>query len=167
MIWIFCKVMQEYGTLPQVLSAESLFLDLCVEPETAQRLQQNKAQDIAHFYSLFKREPSRRRSKRFKRGTMDGTQMQSAVVVKFVALLTRMACVVSSADNNVDWTTVEKQVRLWLVGSSFLRADVTVGLALAALDIVDSCHDGEPTVNDVTITGLTPRRIYNMLQLTR
>ena len=69
-----------------------------------------------------------------------------------------------SQQDTVEWTTVETRTKTWLNGV-FYHVEIKAGLALAALDILDSATTEQPIIANVTITGLTPRRVFDMLQV--
>ena len=155
-ISILAKMMHQFGSLPPV-DAGALIKDVFLTQQAVERLCEWKNEDAVQLYSLL--QDSHRRKKRHK-GNTDNRSWG----VRWIALVARMAC--SVHDETVEWTKVESTVRQWLQGT-FCSTEVTAGLALAALDILDSATCAQPTVGNVRVTGLTPRRVANMLNVPR
>ncbi len=162
MLLVFAKILQEYGELPR-LNAGTILKDLFLKQEATERLEDFQEQDVLNLYSLL--QDSRNHSKkRFKRND-SAANSQISYAVRWIAILAKMVVCCSQQDN-VEWTAVETETKTLLNGV-FYYVPINAGLALAGLDILDSATTEQPIVTNVTITGLTPRRIFDMLQLTK
>lgn len=174
MMLVLLKILQQTGQLPPSLgSIGSFWIDSLslFTSETVQRLETWNVQDYAQLYTLLQDSPRESRRKRRKRGMMlmtTTTCCTSASTVKWIALLTKMACILQTTEE-VEWKTIESTVKSWVSGGMVHSTDVTAGMALAALDILSGATSSPPsTINGgVTITGLSPQCIYNMLQVPR
>jgi len=162
-IHILTKIVHEYGTLPTV-EMGAFLKDFVLKQEAVEKLEKWRDVDVVNLYSLLQDAPSRS-FKRSKSNTHFSSK--SAWAVRWIALLAKMACVVVvHPATTVEWTTVETTVRKWLAGTCS-QTQVTAGLACAALDILDSATATLPTVGTTQVTGLTPRRVLNMLEVPR
>ncbi len=134
-----------------------------LKQEATERLEDFQEQDVLNLYSLL--QDSRSHSKkRFKRSD-SAANSQISCAVRWIAILAKMVVCCSQQDN-VEWTAVETKIKTLLNGV-FYYVPINAGLALAGLDILDSATTEQPFVTNVTITGLTPRRIFDMLQVTK
>ena len=156
---LLTKIIRELGFLPTIRSGD-LTKDLFLSNEAVDKLEGN----VVDIFALLQRKapvaPHSRKRRRVLASTSDRTW-----TVRLIALLGRLAIV---GDSTVAWTTVECRVQGWIRGSLPLlfSYEVTAGLALAALDILDSAKEQEPVVGHVVVTGLTPRHVVQLLQTT-
>lgn len=159
MIDLLTKIIRELGFLPTIRPGD-VTKDLFLSNEAVGKLEGN----VVDIFGLLQRKaPLALHSHKRRRvpvSTSDRTWS-----VRFIALLGRMAIV---GDATVAWTAVESRVRGWIRGSLPLlfSYEVNAGLALAALDILDSAKEQDPVVGHVVVTGLTPRAVVQLLQTT-
>jgi hypothetical protein len=157
MIDLLTKIIHELGFLPTIRPGD-LTKDLFLSNESVDRLDDNVVDIFALLQKKAAPAPRSHKRRRVPVSTSDRTWS-----IRLIALLGRMACV---GEATVAWTAVESRVRGWIRGSLPLlfSYEVTAGLALAALDILDSAKAQDPVVGHVVVTGLTPRYVVHLLK---
>lgn len=159
MIDLLTKIIHELGFLPTIRPGD-LTKDLLLSNEAVDKLEDNVIDIFALLQKKAPPAPHSHKRPRVSVSTSDRTWS-----VRLIALLGRMACVAEATEA---WTAVESRVRGWIRGSLPLlfSYEVTAGLALAALDILDSAKEQDPVVGHAVLTGLTPRYVVQLLTTT-
>lgn len=157
---LLTKMRHELGYLPSIQPG-NLVKDLFLAEEAVEKLKGNDDDSIVDIFCLLQQKEAPRSHKR-RRIASTSCRTWS---VRLIALLGRMACVDVGDDETVAWTAVEARVWGWIQSSlSLLPQEVNAGLALAALDILDSARAQDAVVGHTRVTGLTPRHVVDLLQ---
>jgi hypothetical protein len=161
---LLTKIRHEISYLPSIQPGD-LVKDLFLANEAVEKLEDNDNvnDNIVDIFGLLQqKEAPRSRSRKRHRRASNGCRTWS---VRLIALLGRMACAGVGEEETVAWTAVEARVWGWIQSSfSLLPQEVNAGLALAALDIMDSARAQDAVVGRTRVTGLTPRHVAELLQ---
>lgn len=165
---LFTKIRHELGYLPPMRPG-NLVKDLFLAKEAVEKLQVSDNNNIVDIFSLLQQnEAQAPRLHKRRRGRAASTSCRTWSV-RLIALLGRMACecveVAGEETETVAWTAVEARLWGWIQSSlSLLPQEVNAGIALAALDILDSARAQDAVVGHTRVTGLTPRHVVDLLQ---
>lgn len=159
MIDLLTKMIHELGFLPTIRAGD-LTKDLFLSNEAVDKLEGNVVDIFALLQGKAPLAPHSHKRRRVRVSTSDRTWS-----VRLIALLGRMAII---GEATVAWTAVESRVRGWIRSSLPLlfSYEVTAGLALVGLDILDSAKAQDPVVGHVVVTGLTPQYVVQLLKTT-
>lgn len=164
------KIRNELGYLPPIQPG-NLVKDLFLAKEAVEKLQVSDCDNIVDIFGLLQqKEAQAPRLHKRRRGRAASTSCRTWSV-RLIALLGRMACECvgvageETETQTVAWTAVEARVWGWIQSSlSLLPQEVNAGIALAALDILDSARAQDALVGHTRVTGLTPRHVVDLLQ---
>jgi hypothetical protein len=169
------KIRNELGYLPPIQPG-NLVKDLFLAKEAVEKLQVSDCDNIVvDIFSLLQQKEAQAQAPRLykrRRGRAASTSCRTWSV-RLIALLGRMACECvgvageekETETQTVAWTAVEARVWGWIQSSlSLLPQEVNAGIALAALDILDSARAQDILVGHTRVTGLTPRHVVDLLQ---